>query len=317
MDPIKFQETKACKGFAAAAMVFFFLLSGSLTLNAAPPPGKGSDRSQEVTADKGPSAEKGSSGEKGAPAEKGPSAASFNAHARSETGRRDVRKNSTDRMLSRQLGGKNFFQKKAGDYGTKDNVMSDLDEPEKFRRALIGKDRHDSFNKSLMNRLLISNFEMAIGKLRTSDRSGWDRHPMDTRGQGNMGKVDMMDPYGFSKDNRMELYGNRGRVIREPVLPPPPPAEEPPPPAVEPPAEEPPPPPPAEEPPPVDTTEKIVIETETVNFLRYAKWYGPETTTNLLMDNLGYTYEQAIYLQTLSLSVITDALTTGYLLWTP
>ena len=66
-------------------------------------------------------------------------------------------------------------------------------------------------------------------------------HPKDDRGQGNMGKVDMLDPYGFSKDDRMELYGNRGRIIRisepEPVpepippepepIPPPPPEPEP------------------------------------------------------------------------------------------
>ena len=34
--------------------------------------------------------------------------------------------------------------------------------------------------------------------------------------QDNMGKVEMLDPYGHSKDDRMELYGNRGRVISKP-----------------------------------------------------------------------------------------------------
>ena len=48
--------------------------------------------------------------------------------------------------------------------------------------------------------------------------SGWAKHPRDIRGQGNMGKVDMLDPYGHDKDSdRKELYGNRGRVIRDPL----------------------------------------------------------------------------------------------------
>lgn len=45
----------------------------------------------------------------------------------------------------------------------------------------------------------------------------FDKHPLDTRGQGNMSKNDMMDPYGLSKDDRMDIYGNRGRVIKEPL----------------------------------------------------------------------------------------------------
>ena len=81
----------------------------------------------------------------------------------------------------------------------------------------------------------LNSAEEALGKL---ERARWAHNPNDTRGQGNMGNVDMLDPYGHDKDSdRLELYGNRGRVIRE-VPEPEPPPEEPPP---EPPDPEPPP----------------------------------------------------------------------------
>jgi|GEM_PF-2193787 len=87
--------------------------------------------------------------------------------------------------------------------------------------------------------------EQALVKL---EHARWAYNPNDTRGQGNMGRVDMMDPYGHDKDSdRLELYGNRGRVIREVPESEPPPQE---PPQEEPPAPQPPPPqPPQEEPP--------------------------------------------------------------------
>lgn len=54
--------------------------------------------------------------------------------------------------------------------------------------------------------------------LKNLEIAKWAYHPRDDRGQGNMGKVDMLDPYGHDKDSdRMELYGNRGRVIRDPA----------------------------------------------------------------------------------------------------
>jgi hypothetical protein len=57
------------------------------------------------------------------------------------------------------------------------------------------------------------------------ERSRWWYNPNDDRGQGNMGKVMMLSPYGHDKDSdRMKLYGNRGRVIKtEPTPEPPPP----------------------------------------------------------------------------------------------
>lgn len=47
------------------------------------------------------------------------------------------------------------------------------------------------------------------------NRARWSYNPHDTRGQGNMGKPDMLDPFGHDKDSdRKELYGNNGRPIR-------------------------------------------------------------------------------------------------------
>jgi len=73
------------------------------------------------------------------------------------------------------------------------------------------------------------------------ENAKWSFNPHDTRGQGNMGKPDMLDPYGRDKDSdRKELYGNRGRVIKTDIPEPEPPVPEPPAPEPEPPAPEPP-----------------------------------------------------------------------------
>jgi hypothetical protein len=59
---------------------------------------------------------------------------------------------------------------------------------------------------------ILNNLEEALKKL---EHAKWAYHPNDQRGQGNMGSVVMLAPFGHDKDSdRMELYGNRGRVIR-------------------------------------------------------------------------------------------------------
>jgi len=72
-----------------------------------------------------------------------------------------------------------------------------------------------------------------IDLLDALNHARWAHNPNDDRGQGNMGKVDMLDPFGHDKDSdRKELYGNNGRPIRvseEPEVgenPPPPITEE-------------------------------------------------------------------------------------------
>ena len=56
-------------------------------------------------------------------------------------------------------------------------------------------------------------------KVHGKENAKWDQNPKDTRGQGNMGKVDMRSPYGFDKESGRE-GSERGRPIREtePVL---------------------------------------------------------------------------------------------------
>ena len=70
------------------------------------------------------------------------------------------------------------------------------------------------------------NLPRALGLIDSLSRARWSHNPHDTRGQGNMGKPDMLDPFGHDKDsNRKELYGNNGRPIRvdeEPPTEPPP-----------------------------------------------------------------------------------------------
>jgi hypothetical protein len=75
------------------------------------------------------------------------------------------------------------------------------------------------------DRILIRDLQKSLDKL---NQSRWAYHPRDERGQGNMGRVDMLDPYGHDKtSDRKELYGNRGRVIREIIPPEPVPEPEP------------------------------------------------------------------------------------------
>ena len=64
----------------------------------------------------------------------------------------------------------------------------------------------------LERKAALASAQNALQKL---ERSSWWYNPNDTRGQGNMGAVIMLAPYGQDKDSdRMELYGNRGRVIK-------------------------------------------------------------------------------------------------------
>ena len=87
----------------------------------------------------------------------------------------------------------------------------------------VTKQIHRNIPSHVLNRRLeqarsLVRLKNALQKL---ERSRWAHHPHDTRGQGNMGRPTMLAPYGHDKDSdRMELYGNRGRVIKESELPP-------------------------------------------------------------------------------------------------
>lgn len=51
-----------------------------------------------------------------------------------------------------------------------------------------------------------------LKSLNKFEHARWDYNPKDTRGQGNMGKVEMRSPYGFDKDSGRE-GSERGRAI--------------------------------------------------------------------------------------------------------
>lgn len=53
-----------------------------------------------------------------------------------------------------------------------------------------------------------------VESLNKIEHARWSYHPHDTRGQGNMGKVDMRDPYGFDKESGRE-GSERGRPIQK------------------------------------------------------------------------------------------------------
>jgi len=76
-------------------------------------------------------------------------------------------------------------------------------------------DRRIAHSIQKRNQRLLKDLNQSLLKL---NNARWSYNPHDDRGQGNMGKVDMLDPYGHDKDSdRMELYGNRGRVIKQMV----------------------------------------------------------------------------------------------------
>ena len=51
------------------------------------------------------------------------------------------------------------------------------------------------------------------GSAANSAGKGFAYHPIDTRGQGNMGKPCMRDPYGHDKDRDRLETGNQGRPV--------------------------------------------------------------------------------------------------------
>lgn len=57
-----------------------------------------------------------------------------------------------------------------------------------------------------------AHMDSLLKSLNKLEHARWDYNPHDTRGQGNMGKVDMRSPYGFDKDSGRE-GAERGRPI--------------------------------------------------------------------------------------------------------
>ena len=92
-----------------------------------------------------------------------------------------------------------------------------------FRTLTVGKRISIRPSAREQNEQILKKLQESLAKL---ERSRWAYNPNDTRGQGNMGRPAMISPYGQDKDSdRLALYGNRGRVIKEPEPTPTPPPE--------------------------------------------------------------------------------------------
>lgn len=85
-----------------------------------------------------------------------------------------------------------------------------------YKQSIQKQKKHSQNANSQKNKTILNSLTKALSKLHTAR---YNYNPNDTQEQGNMGKVNMLDPYGHDKDSdRMELYGNRGRAIKEPVI---------------------------------------------------------------------------------------------------
>lgn len=77
--------------------------------------------------------------------------------------------------------------------------------------AAQNKERNADHSKT-RDRDLIKSEHKRNGINKKFEKARWSYNPKDERGQGNMGKVDMRDPYGFDKDSGREK-DERGRAI--------------------------------------------------------------------------------------------------------
>jgi len=118
----------------------------------------------------------------------------------------------------------------------RDNIDRDKDKPDKpdkiedvkERREInhslhslkrdIGDIRELRQNHFIERKREIENVKERASQLREMQKktpSKWSHNPNDVRGQGNMGRVNMLAPFGHNKNfDRKDYFGNRGRVIR-------------------------------------------------------------------------------------------------------
>lgn len=121
------------------------------------------------------------------------------------------------------------------DRGKPTEATVDRQHPHQERRAQAAADRADNASDHIHlaaahgrggeHRLrgrdaAKAHVDSLLKSLNKLEHARWDYNPHDTRGQGNMGKVDMRSPYGFDKDSGRE-GAERGRAIHpepEPIL---------------------------------------------------------------------------------------------------
>ena len=108
-------------------------------------------------------------------------------------------------------------------------AFADKDKPNKPEEKAQNNEHHQNVNEKIHDlKQKIEHFReenrdrikehKAYKNLNKSEHSRWDYNPRDDRRQGNRSIHDMLDPYGHDKDSdRKALYGNNGRIIREPL----------------------------------------------------------------------------------------------------
>lgn len=218
------------------------------------------------------------------------------SQGRSETARANLIKH----MEAHQGGRKHLDFKGRASFGPED-FGSASGTNFSYLKSQSGGGHHDAFGKN-ENTRLIRDFEHALKKLENKDHGRWFYNPKDDWSQNNRGKLEMLDPYGHSFDDRMLLYGNRGRPIRSSPEPEPEPSPEP---APEPVPE------PSPQPPPEELTYLTVTSATLAawQFINYG-WLYPEVT----FEELGYSQAEADFLKSLSYDAILQAASDGYIL---
>lgn len=215
-----------------------------------------------------------------------------NAYGRTgqRNGNNHTRRNGNSRTNSAEVHRRNFVQAEARAREREIAFIPEGNQEEDYTTTSRSRTRnayglHNEHSRGGVSEdvLLASlvRLEDSLNSLRAQEHARWNYNPRDDRSQGNSGKPDMRDPYGFSKDNRLEETGNRGRPIRN-----------------------------REENMTYTATDYIYVD-----FYTYWAAYLDElgySSRWLNFESLGYSEEEIAFLQSLSLQEIYEGMLTGY-----
>jgi hypothetical protein len=137
------------------------------------------------------------------------------------------------------------------------------------------------------NEVLLARLDDVLNSLRAQERARWSHNPVDERPQGNSGRPEMRDPYGFARDERLEATGNRGRPIhmREEGI---------------------------YEVSPLTYTSTDYIYTDFYTYWAHYLDSLGYSSSWINFESLGYTQEEIAFLQTLSTQETYEGMLTGY-----
>ena len=192
-----FKGSKFRKTLVFLVIVSFIGLQLAPTVSAAPPEGKGKGNNQGQAKGKGKSNGQGNSASPNSAQNKSARAALNSSNGRNKVNRTHPHQDRGNRRNVDRDSGADNRQIKLAQAVPQGNGFGPGAGPG-IRGLEAAKAHLDSLLKSL-NKL---------------EKAKWNHNPKDDRGQGNMGKPKMRDPYGFDKDSGREK-SERGRPIRE------------------------------------------------------------------------------------------------------